>query len=117
MWCGCCGYHGIMYPLIRPSEKPLALGVLLVLIGLPGLLLLDAKQHPSLRFAAGCFFVVGWLVFHCSTFARRWDDNLLIRRVHGSPDGVLWLRIAAVVLWLGILPVAILWVYQYLHRS
>jgi len=107
-----------MYRLIYPSEKPVAIGFLLFFLGLPGVIFLDPQttHHPTLRFIACCLFLVGWLWWHAVWFVQRWNRNPLAQKAHRSPNGFWWMRIVAIVLWLGVLPFAFLWVYHYLER-
>lgn len=107
-----------MYPGSSRRKKVLVVGTLLVLIVFPGVVFLDPQTSPHhlLRIAAGCCFVVGWLLNTGTFFVGAWDGNRLMRSVHNSPDGVLWLRVLAVIRWLGVFPLAALWVYKYLRN-
>jgi hypothetical protein len=107
-----------MYAGSSRREKILVLGTLLVLIGFPGVLFLDPQTSPHhlLRIAAGCCFAVGGLLNTAAFLVGAWDRNRLMRRVHNSRKGVLWLRLLAVTLWLGVFPLAALWAYKYLQR-
>jgi len=102
-----------MYPRSSPYEKVLAAGTLLLFLGLGGLAFLDL--HGNLRIIASFSLALGSLVNTCAFFVHVWDKNRAIRRVKQNPDGVLWLRILVVVLWIGILPLACLWAYKYIH--
>jgi hypothetical protein len=110
-----------MYRRSSPREKAFAVGILLSFAGLGGIFLLDGLQSTSnlhwvFRFVAGCSLVLGFLLHQGAFFVGVWDRNRVIRRVTASSDGLFWLQILAVILWLGFLPLAYLWVYHYLHR-
>jgi len=102
-----------MYPRSSPYEKVLAAGTLLLFLDLGGLAFLDL--HGILRIIAGFCLVLGYLLNTGAFFARVWDKNRAIRRVKQNADGVLWLRILAVALWIGILPLVCLWAYKHIH--
>jgi len=107
-----------MYPRSSLREKRLVAAWLVFLGGFGGLIVLDNHPSPShihgiLRTIAACGLLFGWLTGHAMLFVRRWDRNPGIRAIHRNRDGLLWLRITAVVLWVGVLPLACLWVYHY----
>jgi len=110
-----------MCPRSSPREKVLAIGAIVFFGGLVSMFWLDdhpnsSRIHVILRtFAAACF-VLGWVAFHAGFFIRRWDLNPGIRAIHQNPDGVFWMRIAAVVLFLGVLPLVCLWAYHSVHH-
>ena len=89
-----------MYPRSSPQEKVLAVGTLLLFLGLGGLAFSDL--HGILRIISGFCLVLGYFLNTGAFFMRAWDKNSAIRRVKQNPNGVLWLRILAVGLWLGI---------------
>ena len=103
-----------MYPRSSPFEKVFAAGILLTVLGLGGLVLFDL--HGLLRIIAGFFLVFGFLLYNVAYFVNALNTSRARRRVMQNPDAVLWLRILAVILWLGVLPFACLWVYHHVHR-
>jgi hypothetical protein len=107
-----------MLRLIYPSEKSLAFGFLLISLGISGVFFLDAEttQHKVLRFISCFFFLVGLLWFHGALFVR-WSRSRLPPSVQNNQGSAMWVRILVVVLWLGILPFAFLWIYHYFERA
>jgi len=107
-----------VYPKSSPLEKWIGAGALLLFIALAGDIGLDPQttHHPILRNLASCCLIGGFLLFHGALY-KLWDRKWKpIRWVKRSPDGVLWLRILAVILWLALLPFAILRAYDYIHQ-
>ena len=102
------------YPRSSPREKAFAAGILLAFVGLGGIVFLNL--HGILRIITGFCLVIGVVVHNVAFFVGVWDRNPVIRKVTQSPDGVLWLRIVATLLWLGVLPFACLWVYHRVHQ-
>jgi len=51
---------------------------------------------------------------HGGLFVRVWDRNVIIAKARRSSEGGFWLRIFAVILWLGIIPLVGLWLH---HKS
>jgi hypothetical protein len=106
-----------MYPRSSLREKAFAIGGIVSLCGLVSIFWLDdhsnsSRVHVILRTVAAACFLFGWLAFHAGFFMRRWVRNPGIRAIYQNPDGVFWLRIAAVVLFLGVLPLVCLWAYH-----
>jgi hypothetical protein len=112
-----------MYPRSTPREKAVAIGGIVFFGGLVWMSWLDDHPNPSrihaiLRTVAACCFLFAWLACTAGYFAGVWDRNPGIRAIHRSPDGVFWLRMAVVILFLGVLPLVGLWAYhsiQHLH--
>lgn len=107
-----------MYPKSTPLEKLIGIGALLLFVGLGGVVVMDPQttKYPTLRITAGCSFILGFLLFHGALYTL-WDRKRRpIRREKSNSDEVLWIRILAVILWLTILPFAILRVYDYVHH-
>jgi hypothetical protein len=109
-----------MCPPSTPREKKLAAALFLLISGLGALFFID--DHPSssslhriLRFAAAGCLLLGWVWFHTVRFVQSWERNPMIRSAHKSPDGAMWLRIVAVILSLGVLPLAFLGLYHNHH--
>ena len=106
-----------------PLEMTFAVGTFVGFFGLVGVLFFDALRETwklylpaTLRtFLATCL-VVGFLL-HSVTFVMLCGTNRVVRSVKANPDGGFWMRIVAVILWLGVLPFACLWFYDYLHRA
>jgi hypothetical protein len=96
-----------------PREKTFAVGILLAFVGLGALAFPNLSGF--LRIAAGTCLVFGVLLYKGAFFARVWDRGL-IGSLQKTPQGSLWLRIVAVILWIGILPLVWLWVYDRIHR-
>jgi hypothetical protein len=71
-----------------------------------------SRIHAVLRTVALPASFFGWLVGSAGFFAKVWDRHRGIRFIHRNPDVVFWLRIAAVILFLGVLPLVCLWSYQ-----
>lgn len=90
-----------------------AIGTFLALAGLAGFLI---GLRGVFRTASGILLVVGGLMHYGAYFPLAWDQNTAVRRINGSRNGRLWLRILAAVLWLAVLPIACLWVYNYLNQ-
>jgi uncharacterized membrane protein YsdA (DUF1294 family) len=103
-----------MYPRSSAQERVFAVGTLLLFLGLGGLAFFDL--HGALRTISGFCLVLGFVLHTGAFFVRVWDRSRAIRRVKQNPDGVLWLRILVIGLWLGILPLVSLWAYQHVHR-
>lgn len=103
-----------MYPRSTTREKVLAVGTVLVFLGLGGFSFLN--PHGILRITADCFLLFGWFLNTGAFFAGARNSNRAIRRVTQNPGGVLWLRVLAIVLWMGILPLIFLSAYRYIHR-
>jgi hypothetical protein len=70
-----------------------------------------AYPRSSKNCCPSCFFF-GWLVGSAGFFAKVWDRHRGIRFIRRNPDVVFWLRIAAVILFLGVLPLVCLWAYH-----
>jgi len=94
-------------------EKTFFIGILLTLVGLGGLAI--PNLLGIVRIVAGCCLALGVLLYKGAFFVRAWDSGP-IGRYQKAPHGYLWLRIVAVVLWLGIVPLTFLWLYDRLHR-
>jgi hypothetical protein len=96
-----------------PREKTFAVGILLAFVGL------GAIPFPNLpgilRIAAGCCLVLGVLLYKGAFIARAWD-RAPIGNLRKTRQGSQWLRIVALILWIGILPLVWLWVYDHIHR-
>jgi hypothetical protein len=96
-----------------PREKTFAIGILLAFVGL------GAMAFPNLpgilRIAAGCCLVLGALLYKGAFVARAWDGGP-IGSLLKTPQGSQWLQIVALILWIGILPLVWLWVYDHIHR-
>lgn len=107
-----------MYRLVKPSERPAAVGFGLLVLGLLGIAILhfSSAQHTALFVAATCCWIIGLLTFRIALYVNWANQSRALERVRNSADGVLWLRIAATALWLCILPIVLLWVYHYFHR-
>jgi hypothetical protein len=102
---------------VPQRDKVFFVGTLMALVGLVAIVFMDVVGlHGVPRIAVVSFFFVG-MVLHTGTFfVSTWDRNGFIRSATGSPTGMFWLRILAIFLWLGILPLIFLWLYHYLHR-
>lgn len=94
-------------------EKSFFFGILLALVGLGGLAV--PNLTGVFRVAAGCFLALGVLLYKGAFFVGAWDRGP-IGTFSKTPRGNLWLRIVAVVLWLGVVPLTFLWLYDHLHR-
>jgi hypothetical protein len=110
-----------MYPRSSPREKVIAIGCIVFFGGLVWTSWLDDHPNPSrihaiLRTVAACCFVLPWIAGTADYFTGAWDRNPGIRAIHRNPDGVFWLRIAAVILFLGVLPLVWLWTYHSIHH-
>ena len=49
-------------------------------------------------------------------FVLLYDRGIFAQKIIRSPAGLLWMRIFAVILWLGVLPLVCFWVYDYLRH-
>jgi hypothetical protein len=67
------------------------------------------------RIVAGCCLALGFLVYNGAFFVGAWDRGP-VGNLQKTARGNFWLRIVAVVLWLAVVPVRFLWLYDYLHR-
>ena len=94
-------------------EKTFFFGILLTLAGLTGLAI--PNLSGIFRIAAGFCLALGVLLYKGAFFVGAWDHGP-IGRLQKTPDGYFWLRIVAVVLWLGVVPLTFLWLYDHLHR-
>jgi hypothetical protein len=88
-----------------------AVGMLLML---GGLVLLVFNLRGAWRAGAAICFVLGIVFCQGAFFADIWDRSP-IGRLGRTAQGPLWLRIAAVILWLVVLPVAAFVAFTYLH--
>jgi hypothetical protein len=95
-------------------EKAFVVGAVLLFAGLAGVLV--AGPHQTLIAASRYCLIFGWIVSTCAYFVRVWDRNPAIRRIKKDRQGVSWLGILAILLWVIVLPVACLWVYGYIHQ-
>jgi hypothetical protein len=93
-------------------------GGLLFFIGLVAVIALDprATHYPVLRAVLAFFMVVGFILMVFGNFVLIYDRGIFAQRVIRSPAGFFWMRIFAVILWLGVLPFVCLWVYGQLHH-
>jgi hypothetical protein len=96
-----------------PRVKASLLGIVLMFVGLGGLAI--ANLSGGFRIAAGCCFVLGALLSRVTVFVGVWDRGP-VGRLRRSPRGYYWLLVATVVLWLGVMPLTFLWLYDQLHR-
>lgn len=100
-----------------------AIGTLVGFLGLLGVIFFDGLKEtwkvylPSFArtFLATCL-VVGFLVHNVSFFMLRSARNRVVRTAAQSPNTFFWMRLVAVILWLGVLPFACLWVYDYIKH-
>ena len=83
-------------------------------VGLAGSLVLD--HYPVLHALFALFAVAGFIVFHAAFFVLHYDRSIVTHRIVRSEAGLFWMRIFAVLLWLGVLPFVCLWVYDRLHH-
>lgn len=101
-----------MYPPSSRYEKVLAIGILLTLFGLGGLGIVHFDG--PIKFISGILLIIGFLLSNYAFFVHVWDESTEIRRIRRSPDSPLCLGITMIVLWLIVLPFAILWVHHQL---
>jgi hypothetical protein len=94
-------------------EKLFAAGVILSFAGLLGVLLVP-KGIP--RLACSVCLLCGVLLYKGTFFVRVWDNSRAIQRLQRKPNGVLALRILAIVLWLAVFPLVCLWLYRTFQR-
>jgi hypothetical protein len=96
-----------MYPRSSTLEKSFASGTIVLFLGLAGIAL--AGEHPSMRTVAFSCVLFGGVVSNCAWFVGAWDRNPLIMKLQQGQQRT-WLVLAAIVLWIGFLPLAYLWV-------
>jgi hypothetical protein len=108
-----------MYLRNSTWSKMFAVAGLLFFIGLVAVIVLDPQttHYPVLRAVLALFMVVGFILMITGNFVLLYDRNIFTQRIIRSPAGFFWMRIFAVILWLGVLPFACLWVYHYLQRA
>jgi hypothetical protein len=94
-------------------EKTFFLGIILALGAICGLAI--PNLSGVVRIAAGCCLAFGVLLYKGAFFVGAWSNGP-IGKIQKSPNGYLWLKIVAVVLWLGVTPLTFLWLYDHLHR-
>lgn len=101
-----------------PREKAFAIGILLAFFGLIAILILDSRSthHPIARDVAAFCLGIAALLYKTTFFVGTWDNSRVIGRIHQSPNGIFWMRLVAITLWLGVLPFACLWVYDYIKH-
>jgi len=89
-----------------PREKRALLGLLLAFTGVGGLAILHLSE--TLRIVTFCFLVIpGAFLFFGEIAIDVWNRSPFERWLQKSPEGYFWLRLAAVILWLGVIPLAI----------
>src|ERR1700687_4328679 len=96
-----------------PREKTFFIGILLAFVGLGGLAI--PNLSGIFRIIVGCCLALGVLLYKGAFFVKAWEARP-IEQLQKAPHGYLWLRIVAVVLWLGVVPLTFLWLYDHLHR-
>jgi hypothetical protein len=90
--------------------------LLLALAGVGGLAILHQSETP--RVVTFCFLVIpGALLFFGEIASDLSNRSPFERWLQKSADGYFWLRLAAVMLWVGVIPLAILWSYHHIHRQ
>ena len=98
------------------SELLLLTFFLLTVGSLPVSFLLDRLNLPSATDTAVRLALVACALLGLLAEIIRLAIPLVSRSMSKTPGGLLWLRIVAVVLWLGILPLVWFWVYDHIHR-
>jgi len=101
----------VMHVRSSPREKAFYVGLLLAFLGLVALVFPNLPGF--LRVAAGCCLVVGFLLYKGAFFVLHSGPIGILRK---TPQGAVWLRTVALILWIGILPILWLWVYDRIHR-
>lgn len=96
-----------------PREKTLLVGILLTFVALGALAAPNLSE--TFRIAAGFCLAFGALLYKGAFLVRAWDTGP-IAKIQKSSNGYFWLKVAAVVLWLGAVPLTFLWLYDHLHR-
>jgi len=66
----------------------------------------------TLRALAVGSLCIGWVLSTGAFLANPRSSSGLVEKIQRTSGGVTALRIAAVVLWLAVLPMVLLWVYQ-----
>ena len=112
-----------MCPQSSPREKVWTIGALMFLAGLGGVVFIDTLKSTwgitlpgTLRIVAATCLIVGWPVSILGFFLVRFGRNRLIGSLRGNSRVLFYARIVALLLWIVILPLAILSVYDYIHR-
>ena len=93
-----------------PRDKRILCGVLLGLIGL--CVLAIPNISGIVRVVAACCMATGSILSLPFSDTRLRMPN---RRSETAPNSNFWLRIVGVVLWLGVVPLAFLWLYVQLR--
>lgn len=96
-----------------PREKALFFGVLLALVGLCGLAIPNLSAIS--RVVAGFCLAIGIVLYKGAFFVGAWNRSP-VSRLRATPNGYFWLGILAAALWLGVVPLTFLWLYDHLHR-
>lgn len=107
-----------------PREKAFVTGSFLGFLGLLGVVVFDMLRDAwkvnlpgGLRtFLATCL-VVGFLVHIAAFLAPRNQTTSAVAAIENSRMGRFWILPLVILLWLGVLPFACLWVYDQVHRS
>jgi len=91
---------------------------LLSFIGLVAVIVLDPQttHYPVLRAVLALLMIVGFILMITGNFVLLYDRGIFAQKIIRSPAGLLWMRIFAVILWLGVLPLVCFWVYDYLRH-
>jgi len=90
--------------------------LLLALAGVGGLAILHLSE--TLRVVTFCVLVIpGAFLFFGGIASDVWNRSPFERWLQKSAEGYFWLRFAVVILWLGVIPLAILWFYHHIHRQ
>ncbi len=92
-------------------QKLALFGLLLVVCAFIGNSFLSETQSFLGIVVLVCVFA-GYLLFRGSLTEDQLRYSRTIEAMRPNPEGAYWLRIAAVVLFLGVLPIVCLWVYH-----
>jgi len=90
-------------------------GILLAAAGLI-FLILRTTNHPILRAIAVSSLLIGLVLSHVARYVPLVDRSAHVQRVRQNATWFFWARVLTVVLWLGVIPLVFLWVYDRLQR-
>jgi len=95
-------------------DKLFAAGGLLFFTGLTGVIVLE--HYPVLRIVLAPFLIAGFLLMFMGNFVLLYDRGMFTQRIIRSSAGFFWMRVFAMILWLGVLPFVCWWAYRYIQH-
>jgi hypothetical protein len=90
-------------------------GILLAVAGLI-FLTLRTTNHPIVQAIAASSLLIGIVLSHLANYVLLVDRSAHVQGLRQKATWFFWTRVLTIVLWLGAIPLAFLWVYDRLHR-